>query len=112
MPTHGGCTVPQPGTQSIKQRFLRLRSLSGTGTRQVGRVRKTPFEIARAMTDRADAVRKIADRLTDNTYRSFLQAVAKDCEGQAKSAADRARWALKREHHALVEKSQDCERGP
>ena len=73
---------------------------------------KNQFEIARFWNDRAEAVRKIADRLTHDAYRNLLWTVAEEFEGRAKEVAYRARRAITRDPGALVEKSQDCKRAP
>ena len=72
-----------------------MLSFSGTRNRQMGRV--SQFEFARAMNDRAEGLRKIADGLTDNANRNFLLTVAEDCERRAKAAAYRVRHALARD---------------
>ena len=76
----------------------------------MGRNHRNQSEIARTLTYRAEALRKIADQVTDDAYRNFLRTVAEEFEGRARAVAYRAGLAEKRASGALVEKPQNCER--
>jgi hypothetical protein len=53
------------------------------------------FETARALQERADAVRAIADGMDHDSYREFLGIVAREFEMKAKSAGYRATYRAK-----------------
>ena len=62
----------------------------------MGRNHRNQSEIACTLNYRAEAVRKIADRLTEDAYRNLLRTVAEEFEGKAKGVAYRASRAAKR----------------